>query len=112
MIANKGEIMLKQNLLKKSVIFSLLFFCLSGASAQAFLFEITVQDKAAIKKLSDEKLVDTYIDAMIELEASDKFYSNTGLKPKEYAKYKKLLRFRTDLILEFQRREFEPPKIK
>lgn len=104
--------MLNQNLLKKSIIFSLLFFCLSGVTAQAFLFDITIQDKKAIHQLSDEKLVDTYIDAMIELEAADKFFSNTGLKPKEYAKYKKLLRFRTDLIREFQKRELEIPKIK
>jgi len=82
------------------------------STAQAFLFEITTATPQAIAKLSDEKLIDTYITVRIELEAADKFFSNTGMKPKEYEKYKALLRYRTDLVIEIHKRELEAPEIK
>ncbi|MFP4473586.1 MAG: hypothetical protein ACLFPX_06960 [Candidatus Omnitrophota bacterium] len=81
-------------------------------AAWAFLFSIPVMDREAISKLSDEKLLDQYIDVMIEIEAAQTFYSVAGLNPKEYEKLKKHLRFRTDLLLEMQEREIEIPQIK
>ncbi len=98
-------------IMKKTFIFGVLFFCLFSVAAQAFLFEIVLADRAVIAQWKDEELIDTYIDVMIELEAANKFFSNTGLKPKEYKKYKMLLRYRTDLLIEIQKRELILPKI-
>ena len=99
------------NRMKKAAVFSLLFFCFFSVAAQAFLFEIVFSDKAVVAQWKDEKLIDMYIDAMIELEAANKFFSNTGMKPKEYKKYKRLLRYRTDLLIEIQARELMIPKM-
>jgi len=85
---------------------------LGTGTARAFLFELTPLSAQAIAKLPDDQLIDTYINVMIELEASDKFFSNTGMKPKEYENYKTLLRYRTDLLIEMQKRKLEIPEIK
>lgn len=109
--------MKKQQRWRRIAAFSLLGWGLilgTGAitAAQAFLFEITTATPQSIAKLSDGQLIETYINVMIELEAADKFFSNTGMKPKEYEKYKALLRYRTDLVIEIHKRELEVPKIK
>jgi len=97
---------------RRGIVLALLIFSLNAGLAQAFLFEITPLKKEAVLKLTDEKLIETYIDVMIELEAVDSFYNNTGFAPREYAKYKALLRFRTDLLMEIEKRELEVPRIK
>ncbi len=102
-------------ILRRNAVAMFLFVFLFAATlghAQGFLFEIQPLAEDAIKTLSDEKLMDTYIDVMVELEAVDTFYDTAGLTPKEYKKYKALLRFRTDLLLEIQKRELKIPQIK
>ncbi len=82
------------------------------AMAAGFLFSVEILDRADIAKLNDQKLIDTYIDAMIEIEAAQIFYNKAGLTPKEHETYKEMLRFRTNLILEFEKRKIEVPRIK
>ncbi len=82
------------------------------ALAAGFLFTLDILDRSAISKLDEQKLTDAYIDAMIELEAVQTFYSKGGFTPKEYESYKDLLRFRTNLVLEFGKRKMEVPRIK
>ena len=77
----------------------------------AFLYELPIQDKEAISKLSNDKLIDTYIDVMVEFQAVNAFYQNAGFTPKEYKQYKTFLRYRIDLIREMQKRKLEIPKI-
>jgi len=98
-------------------VMSLAIVCLvlvSSASAWSagFLFTVEILDRPGIARLDDQKLIDTYIDAMIELEAAQTFYNKAGLTPKEYETYKEMLRFRTNLILEFEKRKIEVPRIK
>ncbi len=82
------------------------------AQASSFIFRIPVMDKSAIDQLSDEELMNKYIDVEIELEAATTFYSRAGLSSKDYDLYKKVLRFRTDLLLEIQQRKLEIPQIR
>jgi len=80
--------------------------------AGAFLTDVSTLDKAAIAALTDEQLIDKFIDVMIELEASQTFHETAGFNnPNEYNKYKALLRFRTDLLLEIKKRELQVPQI-
>lgn len=104
--------MKKGKISKKIVVSVLLCTCLVLSTAQAFVFDLSPVNKEAVAKFTDRKLTDTYIDVMIELEAAGKFFSNTGMKPKEYKKYKELLRYRTDLMIEIQKRELEVPETK
>ena len=84
---------------------------LNGIS-DAFLYDVNILPKTAIEKLSDEALIDAYIDVMIELEAAQTFHQTSGFgKASEYQKFKKLLRYRTDLIMEMRKRELEIPPI-
>jgi hypothetical protein len=108
----RGGIMKGLACLTRWIICLLLFCNLSAGFAHAFLFEIVPVDRAAIEKMTDKKLVDMYIDVLVELEAVNVFYQNTGIAPKEYGKYKALLRFRTDLFIEMQKRELKIPIIK
>ncbi|MBF0619040.1 MAG: hypothetical protein HQL19_02605 [Candidatus Omnitrophica bacterium] len=62
-----------------------------------------------IPQLSDEKLINAYIDVLVELDASKAFHSTSGFTPKEYNKYKDILKYRLFLLFEIQRRKLELP---
>jgi len=87
-----------------------LFFFMATMSF-AFLYEVEVLDSKAISKLSNEELADRYIDVLIELDASSTFHKVAGISPKEYQKYKKLLRYKVDLLSEIKKREMEIPSL-
>jgi len=90
------------------LVFVVLAF-LCGIS-EAFLYEINILNKEAIKSLSDEALIDAYIDVIVELEAARTFHQTSGFgKKSEYEKYKKILRYRTYLIMEINNRELKVP---
>lgn len=75
--------------------------------------EVQVLEAKDIAALDDQKIVDAYIDVLVELEASRVFHSTSGFTPKEYRKYKNLLKYRMQLLLEIHRRKIEiPPEIK
>jgi hypothetical protein len=85
-------------------------FCLAG-SGWAFLFEVPILSKEQIVKLSDRELEDKFLDAVVELEAVETFYCNSGFTPREYAKLKALLKYRVLLLQEMSLREIEPLRI-
>ena len=58
------------------------FMLCTSAFAQSFLFSLEPLDKAAILKLNDEQLIDTYINVLVEVEALKTFYAKGGLVPK------------------------------
>ena len=73
----------------------------------AYLSTLTVLDKTQIVKLSDDKLLDTYIDVLIELQAGRAFHTTSGFSPKEYDNYKQLLRYRILLLQEIDKRKLQ-----
>ena len=91
--------------------FLIMVFVLSiTAQAWAFVFEVPILEKDKIASLSDDALTDNYIDVLVETEAVKAFYSKGGFTPKEYDKYKDLLRYKIFLTLEMQKRKMEIPK--
>ena len=70
---------------------------------------IQVLEQKEITALTDENLMDVYIDVLVEMEASKTFHSTSGFTPKEYKKYKALLNYRLLLLFEIQRRKLELP---
>ncbi len=95
------------------LICSLAVAVMAPSPAAAFLTDMPVMDKADIAKLTDDKLIEKYIDVMIELEASQTFHESAGFNnPNEYKKFKDLLRFRTYLFLEIKKRELDIPQTK
>jgi len=91
--------------MKKVIIFLTLILSLT-TQALAFLYELPVMTKEEIQKLSDEDLVEKYIEAKIEAKASQEFHQAAGFNSgKEYGNRKKLLRYLFDLRREMSRRE-------
>ena len=98
---------------KKSVLLWVMIFLLViTTSAGAFLFKIPILEKQQIAKLSNAELEETFLDVAVELEAVQTFYSNSGFAPKEYDKYKALIKYRILLIQEMEKREMNIPRIK
>ena len=97
--------------MKRTVLLILLSLGLWTQQAQAFLYEIPMMSKEEMKSASDAQLLQSYIDAKIELEASRTFHGKAGFTPKEYDKHKDLLNYIVKLRLEMQLREMEVPPI-
>jgi hypothetical protein len=87
---------------------------LSALPARAFMEEnIAILNKDDIAKLSDEKLIDAYIDTTVELEASKSFHATVRYTPQEYTTYKNIMRYRVQLLMEINKRGLEvPPQAK
>ena len=86
-----------------------LMLCTS-AFTQNFLFNMTPLDKPAIVKLSDEQLIENYIDVLVEVEALRTFYAKGGLVPKEYAQFKAIVKYKILLVQEINKRKLEVPR--
>ncbi|MFH0754614.1 MAG: hypothetical protein V2A70_08615 [Candidatus Omnitrophota bacterium] len=71
--------------------------------------DVPILDPHQITALTDQKLVDACTDVIVEIEASKTFHSTSGFSPKEYKKYKALLKYRIHLSLEIQRRKLDMP---
>jgi len=93
----------------RKVISLLAIFALLSTSALAFQPEITMLTEDEISKLSDEKLLATYVDIVIEVEASRTFHATSGFTPKDYKAFKELLRYRIKIIKEIRGRGLEVP---
>ena len=96
--------------MKKIICLSVLFLVYS-IHAFAYLSEIKFLPKAEIVKLTDEALIDAYIEAVVELKASETFHSTSGFSPKEYENYKDLLRYRILLLQEIDKRKLATPRV-
>ncbi len=74
--------------------------------------EIHVLAQKDIALLADDKIMDAYIDVLVEMEAVKAFHATSGFTPKEYARYKELLKYRLLLRFEIQHRKLElPPEV-
>ena len=71
--------------------------------------EVDVLAAKDIALLDDQKLIDTYIDVLVEIEATKTFHSTSGFLPREFKKYKSLLKYRLQLFFEIHRRKLEIP---
>lgn len=79
--------------------------------ALAYMDDITILEAKEIVKLTDTQLTDTFIDVIVEMEASKTFHTTSGFTPKEYTAYKNLLRYRIQLLMEIHKRGLEAPSL-
>ncbi|NLE65441.1 MAG: hypothetical protein GX606_05965 [Elusimicrobia bacterium] len=74
--------------------------------------ELAILKRADISALSDGRLIDNYIDVLVEMEAVKTFHSTNNFTPKEYLRFKELLKYRLELLFEIHRRKMEiPPEL-
>ena len=87
-----------------------LFFASPVMAGTSFPSEdIQVLDAKAIAALTDEKLVENYINMLAEIEAVRAFHTTSGFTLKEYNKYKDIIKYRIGLLFEINRRKLETP---
>ena len=79
-------------------------------AAQSFLYSVPVLDQQSVQALSDEKLLEVYVDVLIDLEASTTFSRTAGFNKNDYVKFKDLIRYRVRLFNEMKRRRLEVPE--
>ena len=72
---------------------------------------VTVMPKEEIVKFSDDKITDTYMDTVVEIEASKSFHATSGFTPKQYDAYKALLKYKMLLLMEIHNRNLDVPQL-
>ncbi len=84
----------------------------AAAPAMAtFSSDVTILDKKAITALTDEKLLDSYMDTTVEIQANQSFYTRSGfVNDSEFKNYKALLKYRLELLMEIHNRNIEVPQ--
>lgn len=95
---------------KKLALAMMMILCLTPLSMAEFPSDVTILDKPAIIKLTDDQLIDTYENTIVEIEANRSFHATSGFSPKEYKNYKALLKFRLLLLIEIHSRNLELPQ--
>ena len=66
-------------------------------------------DAKGIEALSDDKLVDAYIETVTEIEAERMLFTTVAFSVKEYGLFKDVVRYRLKLLMEINRRKLEIP---
>jgi hypothetical protein len=95
---------------KKFVLVAAMVLVLTPLALADFPSGVTILDKPAITKLTDDQLLDTYENTLVEIEASRTFHVTSGFSPKEYKEFKALLKFRLLLLVEIHARNLEIPQ--
>ena len=72
--------------------------------------EVKILATPEIEKLTNDQLLNTYIDAKIESEAY-KAFGRTGYSHKEYSQYRELLAFIVRLRQEMEKRQVDAPPV-
>jgi len=88
----------------------MMFLFLTPLSMAEYPSDVAILDKPAIVKLTDDQLIDTYENTLVEIDASRSFHATSGFSPKEYKDYKNLLKFRLLLLVEIHSRNLELPQ--
>jgi hypothetical protein len=95
---------------KKIVLAVMMLFVLMPLSMAEYPSDVSIMDKPAIGKLSDDQLIDVYENTIVEIEANRTFHATSGFSPKEYKDFKALLKFRLLLLVEIHSRNLEIPQ--
>ncbi len=97
-------------MIKKIMLSVLLAFLVVSPAMAGFTPDVVILEKKDITTLSDEKLIDAYMDALVDLEALKSFHTTAGYTIKDYKDYKSLLKFRLQLLMEIHNRNLEVPQ--
>lgn len=88
----------------------LLTFGSFSQSFAAFSTDVIVLETKEIVKLSDEQLIDAYMNVIVEIDANKTFHATSGFTPKDYNAFKNMLKFRLLLLMEIHKRALEIPQ--
>jgi len=95
---------------KKFILAMMMVLALTPLAMAEYPSDVAILDKSAIVKLTDEGLIDTYENTIVEIDADRSFHATSGFSPKEYKDFKALLKFRLLLLVEIHGRNLELPQ--
>jgi hypothetical protein len=95
---------------KKLVSVTMIVLMLMPLAMAEYPSQLVILDKPAISRLTDEQLIETYEDTIVEIDASRSFHTTSGFSPKEYKDFKALLKYRLLLLVEIHSRNLELPQ--
>jgi len=95
---------------KKFALAMMMVLFLTPLAMAEYPSDVTILDKSAITKLTDDELIEAYENALVEIDADKSFHTTSGFSPKEYKDYKALLKFRLLLLVEIHSRNLELPQ--
>jgi len=95
---------------KKFILAMMMVLALTPLAMAEYPSDVAILDKSAIVKLTDEQLIDTYENTIVEIDADRSFHATSGFSPKEYKDFKALLKFRLLLLVEIHGRNLELPQ--
>lgn len=107
--------MIQRHNLSKAIVLCMVFVLVGGVLGQSTSWagfpseDIKALEAKDIVTLSDDKLIEAYIEVLAELEASRMFHTTSGFTPKEYKQYKETIKYRLGLLFEIYRRKIELP---
>lgn len=81
------------------------------AAAESFLFASPAYTLDDPSGLSVEQLRQNYIEVSVDIEAAKVFGVSAGLTAPDFKKLKELLRYRVQLLQEFDHRGMEVPRV-
>ena len=95
---------------KKLVLVIVMVLFLTPLCRAEYPSDVVILEKPAIAKLTDDQLIDTYENTIVEIQADTSFHATSGFSPKEYKDYKAMLKFRLLLLVEIHARNLELPQ--
>ena len=109
-ISPEGDRSKKGFMFRKFALAMMMVLFLTPLSMAEYPSNVTILDKPAISKLTDDQLINEYEDTLVEIKAQDEFHATSGFSPKEYKDYKVLLKFRLLLLVEIHTRNLDLPQ--
>lgn len=87
----------------------MLMLPLSAAQA-AYTSDVKILEKKEIAKLTDEQLTDTYMDAIVDVEARKGFFNRFGFTGRDLEDYRAVMKYRLLLLMEIHSRNLDIPQ--
>ena len=102
--------LVKGFMFRKFALAMIMVLLLTPLSMAEYPSGVTILNKVAISKLSDDQLIDVYEDTTVEIDASRSFHATSGFSPKEYKDFKAMLKYRLLLLIEIHGRNLDLPQ--
>lgn len=95
--------------MQKYILAFMLCLMTSGAWA-AFESDVVLLSPQEVHDLADNKLINAYMDTIVEIDAQKAFHATSGFSAKDYKAFKIMLKFRLVLLEEIHKRKIEIPQ--
>lgn len=97
-------------MIKNLVLMAVLLCVPVQLSWAGYTSTVKILENKEIVKLTDEELTNTYMDALVEVQARKDFFNRFGFASKDLEDYKSMLKYRLVLLMEIHIRNIDIPQ--